>query len=123
MNNPDRKPLPDLTNYIQLGRPYDVLQSRHIMKHKITVLICIIVIAVGALYANHLYHDYQVQQANISAAQAKVDKEAAQREAQFQAGVQMDEAQCARDTLAYNALTPAAKLKASAPACEVNLIQ
>lgn len=102
-------------------------KQRNSMKHKLTVLICLIAIIGLGFYAKQIHHQYQIKETRAASVarsvQLKASEVANQREAQFQAGVAQDEAWCARDKLAYNILTPAAKLKAQVPDCQTNLIQ
>ncbi len=100
-------------------------KQRQAMKHKLTVVICIILIVALGGYAARLHHEYVNTQQQIAnrghALQVKLSKEAAQRQAQFQAGVQLDEAQCARDQAAYKALAVTVKAKTVAPDCEASI--
>lgn len=97
------------------------------MKHKLTVLTCLVVVVGVGVFGARLtseYHHAQSVAAQKSAAAEKLNKEAqAKKQALFQSGVQLDEAQCAKDKAAYQNLTLAERAKTSAPDCEVNIVE
>jgi predicted negative regulator of RcsB-dependent stress response len=102
-------------------------QQRFSMKHKITVVLCVIIIfVVGALTVSS-YKNYQSWKSEqnakaVAADQAEAHKSALQQGI-FNAEVKGLEDQCAKDKAAYAALTPAVKVKTVAPQCDVNLAQ
>lgn len=109
----------------------NMLQSAHkqepSMKHKITVVACLVAIVLLGGYAAKLHHNYEVKQQKVSNSahtlQVKLSSEASQKEAQFQAGVKLDETQCSKDQAAYDSLTTLEREKTTAPDCEADLVQ
>jgi hypothetical protein len=95
------------------------------MKHKITVAVCLIVVIAVGLLAYHAHHDYQIKQnqkANrLEEIQLADNAAKAKASSTYQAGVQTDEEQCARDQAAYSGLTAAEKVKTAAPVCVTNI--
>lgn len=97
------------------------------MRHKLTVAICLVAIAGLALYATRIHTEYKNQEAHAAAiaqsAQLKASEVANEKAATFQAGVKLDETQCARDQASYAALAPTVKVKTAAPDCETVIAQ
>lgn len=96
------------------------------LKHKITILLSFTIIAavaVGSTVSYRHYHNWQVQQnQRLQLATAKAEQARIYMDAVFESDLQKLEAQCSRDTIAYNALTPTQKAKTAAPDCSITAI-
>lgn len=95
------------------------------MKHKITVLLCLVALAGVIAFTAVSYEGYQSQKRQRAAqaaatlqVQARKD---ADHEAKFKAGLLQLEDQCATDKAAYLALPPAQRVKTAAPVCDPTL--
>lgn len=97
------------------------------MKHKVTLLLSIIVIVALGIVSIQTYNRHKAYEKQVyaEALALQVQQATATKEKQtiFQQGLAQLENQCSTDKLTYESLTPAEQAKTKAPDCEVNLVE